>query len=103
MACLVFPATRGTMADHFDGCSPSIGLGAVPGNTRMNELTPFHAGDPWGVHIVPSKHCKHPIQTILGAACVIVDDRPLAVTHFPVLSCGVPITPTAPDILINVV
>ena len=100
---LAFAAVRGTMAFHHDGCSPSIGTWAVPGNTRMNELTPFHAGDPWGFHIHKTKHCKHHIHTMLGAACVIVDDRPLAVTHYPVLSCGTPMISPATNVVINVV
>ncbi len=97
------PAVLGTKAFHYDGCSPSIGIGAIPGNTFFDGIVPFHAGDPWGFHMVMSKHCKHHIHTILGAAVAIVDDRPLAVTDFPVLSCGSPMISPAVNVLIKVV
>ena len=87
---LAFAAVRGTMAFHHDGCSPSIGTMAVTGNTRMNELTPFHAGDPWGFHIRKTKHCKHHIHVTGGMFNIKCDKLPIAATDFYGLSCGVP-------------
>ena len=95
------PAIRGSQGAHFDGCSISIGLEAIPGTVFFNgHQVPFHAGDPWGIHIRPTKHCKHHIHTVAGMGNIIVDGRPIAATKFPALSCGIPIFSICQNVLL---
>lgn len=82
------PAVPGSGAGHWHGVPATVTATTVPGTVLMQGLPPLHIGDFWFEHYVPEWESSHPTFVTTGAANVLCDGRPVAVSCFSNVTCG---------------